>query len=264
MKPISARVAQLFGHLVIAADVAALGREQAWVVSPFISHPAPGSAKVDAGELMPYRVDAPSVVMGPGPVRVRIKGPGLSAVVAADTFHVWAEQAQASGERAYWELFELVEPMAHAAVERAHSARVSELAESSGRPVMPLMDSIGLQTVVDSMMTAPGGSFERITRLALSHTRFHKVGVVPWLRQTIGREAWQEVGRAIGDVRPGPRIRRMAHATAPNGLSELTRAFNSTVTASHRVSEQLAQRALDVASAPPPPLSLEQLQAGER
>lgn len=247
MTPHAAQAVRLVCALITAADVAQAAVSEAWVVDPFVVLPAPASRGVAAGDLMPYRVDLPTtVVPGPDPAPVRVKGHLVDQGVVLTPHLVGAFEAAEGGARAWWELFAYCEPMARKAVQRAHGRRVAELSDATGRPPTPLLDEIALESVVDQMMTGRGGSFERMTRLVLSPTRFQRVSPARWLATTIYREAWQQVGKAVGDVRPGPRIRLMASKMHGSTHAQVASAFNATVTASNRITPDLVERALSL------------------
>lgn len=257
MRPVAARLVEDLAAMVLAADTAGVARA-AWVVDPFVVLPAPASRGVREGEDMPYRVDLSSVVVGgPGTVTARARGPRVDRLVELTARCVDPRRAADAGEAARWDLFELVEPMAVAAVARAHDRRVAEVASATGREPVPLADDIALEAVVNRMMTAPGGSFERITRLVLSPSRFHRVGPARWLRATVAREAWQEVGRAIGDVRPGPRLRLLAQTMSGASHAEVAAAYSATVAPVNAVSADLVDRALALRWRPSLTLPLE-------
>lgn len=78
------------------------------------------------------------------------------------------------------------------------------------------------------------------------------------------RDADQAVGRAIGDVLPGPRIRRLAaehRGGEPLNLDRIIALYNRGVSRSNRVGAARAARALLVGGLAPARLSEERLMA---
>ncbi|MBW3068950.1 hypothetical protein GZ998_05410 [Actinomyces sp. 594] len=241
--PWLARWAPALEAMIQAADLPeGLGDgESVWVVPAWMWVTAPaamgrkGYDRVSGGRLgVPVRVqwDAGGTVSPrSGDRRGRAVGPGIDQPVQAAGAETTAGAVRVAGEEARWSLFSEVEVWAAGQVERAAAARRREIAEAHGHADVdtgpPPLDEVALEGITSDLMVAPGGAWERMCRLMVRPGCFERTDPLRWLRMTLAREADQAVGRALGDVWTGPRLRRLAAAHPHLSVEGVAERFNA-------------------------------------
>ncbi|MDO4243516.1 MAG: hypothetical protein Q4C85_07135 [Actinomyces sp.] len=244
--------------MIQAADLPeGLGdRERVWTVPAFMWVAAPevmgrkGRDRASGGRLdVPVRIQwdgGGTVWVTAGARRGQAVGPGVVRPVVAPGVEATAGDVRAAGWEARWRLFGEVEPWAGEQVARAAAVRRREIADARGLAdvdVGPALDEVALEGIASDLMVAEGGAFERMCRLMARPSCFERTDPLRWLRMTLAREADQAVGRALGDVWTGPRLRRLA-ALHPH-LSEEGVAARFNATHARQVSAAQVRRALD-------------------
>lgn len=266
--PWLARWAPVLEAMIQAADVpeGLDDRERVWAVPAFMWVAAPevmgrkGRDRASGGRLdVPVRIQwdgGGTVCTTVGGRRGLAVGPGVDRPVRAVGVEAAAGAVRAAGREARWRLFGEVELWAGEQVARAAAVRRREIAEARGLADvdvgLPALDEVALEGIASDLMVAEGGAFERMCRLMVRPSCFERTDPLRWLRMTLAREADQAVGRALGDVWTGPRLRRLA-ARHPH-LSEKGVAARFNATHARQVSAAQVRRALDAGRARRVPL----------
>ena len=248
--------------LVSAADLDPHTPDEAvvWRVPAFTW--APGTSeqgRKGAGRLMPFRVHWNVLSDTPGTRTGRAVGPGVLLDSTAEPSPVAASQLRHEAASARWVLFDELSTWAPKAVAAAHAVRSAEVASNQGAEDVPLLDAPALEAVVDELMLGEHGLFERMLALVVRPSCFDRVDPERWVRTMLRREADQAIGRAIGDVPPGPRVRRLAAAHRDEPLERIVRLYNNGISRSNRIAPARAARALLVGLAVPMRLREERL-----
>ena len=244
----------LLDSLVAASEISPDAPEdsEVWRLPAFTWAPStPRHGRKGRGRLMPYRVHWDVLVDGPSVRTGQAVGPGTHLEVEAAPERVTVATLRAQGRDARWRLFNEISSWVPRAVAGAHAVRSAEVAQNMRRQERPLLDPVSLETIADGLMLAPRGFFERMLRLVVRPTCFDRADPELWVRTMLRREADQAVGRAVGDVLPGPQIRRLyaMHRDEPLTLEQLIALFNEGVSQSNRIGARRATRALLVNSA---------------
>jgi hypothetical protein len=160
-----------------------------------------------------------------------------------------------AGRQSQWHLLFSLEPFVTSTVRKAHSAVSHEIGESTGR-FQPVLHDTGIEQIVNVMMvgepTAEGVDTPSVPRLleqCLRHDRFTKVDPLMFLRRNLRRDAEDQVRRAIGDPRIGPKVRRVARQMPGATLEEIVAAYRLEHP-QDKLSTARAQAALQVGSDP--------------
>lgn len=210
---------------------------------------APGTAehgRKGVGRRMPFRVHWDVLADGPQTRTGQAVGPGAVLDVRAKPEAVTVAQLRKEARDARWRLFGELSRWAPEAVAGAHAVRRAEIAKNMQRVDRPLLDGPALEAVADELMVGPRGFFERMLALIVRQGCFDHVDPEMWVRTMLRREADQAVGRAIGDVHPGPRLRRLfaMHRDEPLDLLQLIELYNKGISRSNRIGPSRARRAL--------------------
>lgn len=204
------------------------------------------------GRLMPVRVHWRVLSDGPVVREGRAVGPGVVLDVTAKPEPVEAGRLREEAEEARWRLFSELGPWASKAVVAAHAVRSAEVAASRGVREAPLLDALALEAVADELMVGDHGFFIRMLSLVVRPECFDRVDPERWVRTMLRRDADQAVGRAVGDVLPGPQVRRLAARHPGESLEEIVALYNRGVASrSNRIAPARAARALLVGRAVP-------------
>ncbi|MDI3329709.1 MAG: hypothetical protein QJR09_03095 [Micrococcus sp.] len=160
-----------------------------------------------------------------------------------------------AGRQSQWQLLFSLEPFVTSTVRKAHSAVSHEIGELTGRFQSVLHDT-GIEQIVNVMMVGEptaGGidapSVPRLLEQCLRHDRFTKVDPLMFLRRNLRRDAEDQVRRAIGDPRVGPKVRRIARQMPGATLEEIVAAYRLEHP-QDKLSTARAEAALQVGSDP--------------
>lgn len=225
---------------------------------------APGTAKhgpKGSGRLMPFRVHWKVLGDNSSTRTGQAVGPGVDFDVRAEPELATVAQVRSAGRQARWALFDEFSRWVPKAVASAHAVRSAEVAKTLGRADLPLLDDPALEAVGDELLVGQHGFFERMLALVVRPGCFDRVDPELWVHTMLRREADQAVGRAIGDVLPGPRIRGLfaEHRNEPLDLQRLIDLYNRGISRTNRIGPARAAKALLVGSAGPASLPDEQL-----
>ena len=225
-----------------------------WRVAAFTW--APGTTRhgrKGSRRLMPYRIHWDVLAAGPEERTGQAVGPGVALDVRAEPEPVTVAQLRCEAWDARWCLFTELSRWAPRMVAAAHSVRSAEIARSMQRKDVPLLDGPALEAVVDELMLSSRGFFERMLTLVVRPACFDRADPELWIRTMLRREADQAVGRAIGDVLPGPQIRRLyaMHRDESLDLQRLIDLYNRGASRTNRIGPSRAARALLVGTASP-------------
>lgn len=163
------------------------------------------------------------------------------------------EALVAAGDRARWEIINELEPRVMQTIRKAHSAVSHEVGISSGT-VQPMLDEIGLEEVLASMMYGekeslgekerPGSIF-RLIELCLSPKSFINVDPLKYIGKHVRRDAETQIRRKLGDPHIGPKIREIARRCQGADISVVVAEYRK-VYPKDRLSLSRAQAALSV------------------
>ena len=241
-----------------APDELLVGLVPAFAWAPATSrHGAKGRGSV----AMPYRVDWDVLSSGLMERSGTARGPGRSLAITVEPEGVTAGQVRQRAEDARWHLFEEMSRWAPRAVASAHGARSAEVAASTGRADVPLLDGPDLEALTNELMLGEQGFFARMLGLVVRRRCFDRVDPQRWIRTMLRREADQAVGRAVGDVLPGPRVRRIAAAHGDQPLETVVALYNQGISRTNRIAADRAARALLVGRLTPASVGEGQLEA---
>ena len=223
---------------------------------------APGTSiqgRKGKGRLMPFRIHWNVLSDSPAPRTSTAVGPGASFDVTAEPEPVAVGQLRHEAEAARWRLFSELNSWVSKAVVAAHAVRSAEIASSRNIRDVPLLDSPALEAVADELMVGDHGFFSRMLPLIVRQTCFDKVDPERWMRTMLRRDADQAVGRAVGDVLPGPRVRRLASKLPGGSLDEIVELYNRGVSRSNRIAPARAACALLIGRTAPEHIDDERL-----
>ncbi|ARD42456.1 hypothetical protein [Actinomyces gaoshouyii] len=242
--------------LVAASELAPDTPDDArvWRVAAFTWAPGTTShGRKGSRRLMPYRVHWDVLADSPEERTGQVVGPGVTLDVRAEPEPVTVAQLRSEARDARWCLFTELSRWAPGAVAAAHSVRSAEIARNMQRDDTPLLDGPALEAVEGELMLAPRGFFERMLTLVVRPSCFDRADPELWIRTMLRREADQAVGRAIGDVLPGPQIRRLLamHRDEPLDLQRLIDLYNRGASRTNRIGPSRAARALLAGTASP-------------
>jgi hypothetical protein len=160
-----------------------------------------------------------------------------------------------AGRQSQWQLLFSLEPFVTSTVRKAHSAVSHEIGEMTGRFQSVLHDT-GIEQIVNLMMVGEPTarvmdtpSVPRLLEQCLRHDRFTKVDPLMFLRRNLRRDAEDQVRRAIGDPRIGPKVRRLARQMPGASLEEIVVAYRREHP-QDKLSTARAEAALQVGSDP--------------
>lgn len=265
--PWLARFVPALDALVAVSELDPCASDEAvvWRAPAFTWAPGTGEqGRKGAGRLMPLRVHWNVLSGGPGVRTGSAVGPGVLLDVEAEPDPVTVSRLRSAAGDARWALFRELDFWAAKAVASAHAVRSAEVASNRGVEDVPLLDPPALEAVADELMVGEHGFFKRMLDLIVRPACFDRVDPLRWIRTMLRRDADQAVGRAIGDVLPGPRIRRLAaehRGGEPLNLDRIIALYNRGVSRSNRVGAARAARALLVGGLAPARLSEERLMA---
>lgn len=135
-----------------------------------------------------------------------------------------------AGRDSMWRFLTGLEPFVTATVRKAHAAVRHEIAGTTGR-IQDVLPETGLEQVVNTMLLgaededASNSSAMRLLNLCLRPECFVKVDPLMYLRQHIRRDAEEQIRRAIGDPRIGPKIRRLASSMPGSSIEEMVEEY---------------------------------------
>ncbi len=160
-----------------------------------------------------------------------------------------------AGRQSQWQLLFSLEPFVTSTVHKAHSAVSHEISELTGR-FQPVLHDTGIEQIVNVLMVgeptagvADTPSVPRLLEQCLRHDRFTTVDPLMFLRRNLRRDAEDQVRRAIGDPRIGPKVRRLARQMPGASVGEIVAAYRLEHP-KDRLSTARAEAALQVGSDP--------------
>lgn len=160
-----------------------------------------------------------------------------------------------AGRQAQWQLLFSLEPFVTSTVRKAHSAVSHEIGEMTGR-FQPVLHDTGIEQIVNVLMVGEPSagvvdtpSVPRLLEQCLRHDRFTKVDPLMFLRRNLRRDAEDQVRRAIGDPRIGPKVRRVARQMPGSTVEEIVAAYRREHP-QDKLSTARAEAALQVGSDP--------------
>lgn len=160
------------------------------------------------------------------------------------------------GKDAKWEMLRAMEPKLRATVQKAHSSVSYEIGLSTGVDE-PMLDEIGLDQVVDTMMygelqdsdddSGEGklSSMFRMIELCLSPDCFLRVDPLRYMTKHMRRDAEAQIRRRLGDPHIGPKIREIARRHPRAEIADIVEAYRK-VYPKDRLSLPRARAALSV------------------
>ncbi|ACL42344.1 hypothetical protein Achl_4393 (plasmid) [Pseudarthrobacter chlorophenolicus A6] len=204
-----------------------------------------------------------------------VRRPGLAPVTAVDSMPSLAEpvfvgagttsrigaqlnKLVVDGKAAHWEVVQGLEPKLRTAVYQAHASVSYEIGNSTG-VVEPMLDELGLEQIVDTMMygelqdedeTAervkdkPSAIF-RLIELCLGPECFLRVDPLKYMTKHMRRDAEAQIRRKIGDPHIGPKVREIARRHPRAEIADIVAAYRE-VYPKDRLSLPRARAALSV------------------
>lgn len=176
--------------------------------------------------------------------------PGISRCAVEDL-----DELVRAGRRSQWQLLFSLEPFVTSTVRKAHSAVSHEIGEMTGR-FQSVLHETGIEQIVNILMVgeptageADTPSVPRLLEQCLRHDRFAKVDPLMFLRRNLRRDAEDQVRRAIGDPRIGPKVRRVARQMPGASLERIVAAYRLEHP-QDKLSTARAEAALQVGSDP--------------
>jgi hypothetical protein len=176
--------------------------------------------------------------------------PGIRRRTVADL-----DELVRAGRQSQWQLLFSLEPFVTSTVRKAHSAVSHEIGEMTGR-IQSVLHDTGIEQIVNVMMVgeptagvADTPSVPRLLEQCLRHDRFTKVDPLMFLRRNLRRDAEEQIRRAIGDPRVGPKVRRIARQMPGASLEEIVAAYRLEHPGD-KLSTARAEAALQVVSDP--------------
>ncbi|MET4143998.1 hypothetical protein [Arthrobacter sp. UYCo732] len=164
-----------------------------------------------------------------------------------------------AGESAHWEVLQGMEPKLRSAVLQAHSSVSYEIGLSTG-VVEPMLDELGLDQVIDTMMYGelrdeedetgdrdkgkPSAIF-RLIELCLEPDCFLRVDPLRYMTKHMRRDAESQIRRRLGDPHIGPKIREIARRHPRAEIADIVEAYRE-VYPKDRLSLPRARAALSV------------------
>ncbi len=163
----------------------------------------------------------PGIVAGPGGERLEVTPHQVIEFDnVAEMREVLAGLA-ADGEHAYWEFFNLCEPVVAQAVINTHLAKIAELSRTCGRlSTAWLVSDLDCDQIASEVMVSESGSstFDRMVDACLVDGAFRRVDPVSFCWKRLYKGASYQLDRFLGDPVDGQRIRA---AVADLGTTEL-------------------------------------------
>lgn len=202
----------------------------------------PGQAPVNAVTALPSLAE---------PVFV---GAGITSRIGAQL-----NKLVADGKAAHWEVVQGLEPKLRTAVYQAHASVSYEIGNSTG-VVEPMLDELGLEQIVDTMMYGelqdeddetgervkgkPSAIF-RLIELCLGPECFLRVDPLKYMTKHMRRDAEAQIRRKIGDPHIGPKVREIARRYPRAEIADIVEAYRK-VYPKDRLSLPRARAALSV------------------
>jgi hypothetical protein len=162
-----------------------------------------------------------------------------------------------AGEAAHWDVLTDLEPKLRSSVFQAHLFVCYEIGLSTGI-VEPMLDELGLEQIVDTMMYGeildedagerekgkPSAMF-RLIELCLEPDCFVKVDPLKYMTKHMRRDAETQIRRRLGDPHIGPKIREIARRNPRAEITDIVEAYRE-VYPKDRLSLPRARAALSV------------------
>jgi hypothetical protein len=162
---------------------------------------------------------------------------------------------ESDGKAAMWELISDMETHLRWVLERAHTAVSAEI---NGTRIIPVLDDIGKEALVTSLLLGDNkdGAVVRMLERCLLPTTFARVDPEKYVMSTLRPAAETAIRRNIGDPHIGRKVREFARQTSPEDISELVRAYRTAFPSDHLSSRRATTAMLLSQGTQQTPLSL--------
>jgi hypothetical protein len=155
------------------------------------------------------------------------------------------------GRRAHWEALEYLEPYITRALTMAHSSVANELSLQWGTH-QALLDSTKLESIRDQMLLGDSehpGKVSQLLDRCLRPETFRKCEPLKYIKESLRRDANEQVRKAIGDPHIGAKIRKVARDVGVTDVDAVVEEYRVRYP-KDRLSRERALAALSVAPDP--------------